>query len=221
MVCANCGEKVNDDAKFCKHCGSAASAAFPSYVAKEEEAAFPLYVAKEEEEEKEVDSGPPRDEYQSAGKKRGNTPLIAVLCILLVVAVAAVGLVYNNNYEALLAAIGFRRETATEPSAGETEPASPVWATDPPYTFPRATETTSRGSGAVTIPSKLYRIDTRSPIDHTPLRIRSGPSVEFEKIGIIPDLQVVVVTQLADDWAFVTYEGISGWAYLEFMVPID
>jgi len=105
MVCAQCGEEVNDDAKFCKHCGSAAPAAFPGYDEEEEE-----------EDARFIDSAPPlteqapaaqrpvvRDEYPSAKKKRNSTAVIVVLCALLAVAAAAIALMYINSHDAAVA----------------------------------------------------------------------------------------------------------------------
>lgn len=169
-------------------------------------------------------------------KKRSSAPVIIVLCVLLILAVGAVGMVYNDNYKTVLVAVGLWQETEPETTERETEPTAvrSAYTMEPfttttieytteetePQTSTTPTVATTNDSGLMTIPPTRYRVDTRSPIDNTPLRIRSGPSVDYEKIGTIPNLEMVIVTQLKDDWAYVAYEGISGWAYSDFLVRI-
>ena len=54
------------------------------------------------------------------------------------------------------------------------------------------------------------------------LRIRKEPSVDYgEKIGLIPKGTIVTVHRFENDWAFVTYEGVSGWCSSEFLFDPD
>ena len=206
MYCAECNKPLAENVKFCKYCGGPAVAGTPPPPAL-----------------------PPK-------KKRSSAPLIVVLLILLIFAVGAVGLVYNDNYKDVLIAVGLGQYVEPETTVSETEPTAIAFEQTTelpvvtmvehtvdeiePQTSATPTAATTNDSGLVTISPTRYRVDTRSPIDNTPLRIRSGPSVDFEKIGTISNLEVVIVTQLMGDWAYVTYEGISGWAFLDFLVRI-
>ena len=50
------------------------------------------------------------------------------------------------------------------------------------------------------------------------LRIRKQPNVDYgEKIGLIPKGTIVTVQRFENDWAYVTYEGVSGWCSSEFL----
>ena len=52
----------------------------------------------------------------------------------------------------------------------------------------------------------------------SPLRLRETPSLDAEAIESMPKGSQVIVLRLEDEWAYVDYQGISGWcsaAYLE------
>ena len=50
------------------------------------------------------------------------------------------------------------------------------------------------------------------------LRIRKQPSVDYgEKIGLVPKGTIVTVERFENDWAYITYEGVSGWCSSEFL----
>lgn len=75
-----------------------------------------------------VAGAPPPALRQQAGqpkkKRRGTALAVTALCMLLLVAVAAVGLVYNDNYKAVLTAIGLGQDDESETTAGRKEPTS-------------------------------------------------------------------------------------------------
>ena len=50
-----------------------------------------------------------------------------------------------------------------------------------------------------------------------PLRIRAGHGTEFDKIGEIPSGAVVYVTMGDGSWAHVTYNGVSGYASMDYL----
>jgi len=62
------------------------------------------------------------EETQSAKKERSKTPLIVVLCMLIVAAIAMAVLVYNDNYKVVLSNIGFWQESEPVAAADRTEP---------------------------------------------------------------------------------------------------
>lgn len=50
------------------------------------------------------------------------------------------------------------------------------------------------------------------------LRIRNLPNVDYgEKIGLIPKGTIVNVQRFENEWAYVTYDGVSGWCSSEFL----
>gem|GEM_PF-3487436 len=243
--CIHCGKQIQDNMRFCKYCGTEVKAApQPAAVyvdSGEEETVFmdakPM--------QRVVYQEPPNEEvypvvavFDEPREKKRIGLWVVLILLLLALAGAAFYLIYNDNYKQVLSAIGLQQASQPETVAAWIEPSTTappqaVQPTESPleFSFPKeetlppiittAAETLPGGSGMVTISPTLYRVDTKSPIDHTPLRIRGGPSVEFEKIGSIPDLQVVIVTQMMDDWAYVTFEGVSGWAYMGWMVPVN
>ena len=91
--CGNCGKEMMEDAIFCEHCGSA-----PLLVsAADSTGGTPdFYSSPPVEEDSDAQETIAHDEKLPA-KKRSNTPLIVVLCVLLVVALAAVGLLLGNK----------------------------------------------------------------------------------------------------------------------------
>jgi hypothetical protein len=56
-----------------------------------------------------------------------------------------------------------------------------------------------------------------------PLSIRSGHGVNYARVGSIPPGAAVTVTKASgtgkDDWAHVTYNGVSGYASMEYLQP--
>lgn len=54
--------------------------------------------------------------------------------------------------------------------------------------------------------------------ENSPLRLRKSPSLDAEAIESMPKGSQVIILRQEDDWAYVDYQGISGWcsaAYLE------
>lgn len=54
--------------------------------------------------------------------------------------------------------------------------------------------------------------------ESSPLRLREAPSTDAETVESMPKGSQVIVLRLEDEWAYVDYQGISGWcsaAYLE------
>ena len=241
--CKHCGKQIQDNMRFCKYCGTevkAASQPAAAYVGGGEEQTVFMGPAPAQQV---AYQEPPREEgypvvavFDAPKKKKSAARWVVPVLAVLLLAGGAACLLYNDNYKAVLSAVGLWREQEPETAAAWTEPAtagqtqtashtdSPLEFNFPEETLPPIVTTAGTqpgGSGMVAIPPTRYRVDTNSPIEHTPLRIRIGPSVEFDKIGSIPDLAVVIVTQIMDDWAYVTYEGVSGWAYMGWMVPIN
>jgi len=108
MNCNRCNKVLADNVKFCKYCGTPVA----------------------------TGTGPATEQKaeQPKKKKRGIALLIAVLLLLLVFAVAAIYLVYQDNYKTVLASIGIVQETEPDTTVGETESTSSVstQTTEPP-----------------------------------------------------------------------------------------
>jgi hypothetical protein len=50
-----------------------------------------------------------------------------------------------------------------------------------------------------------------------PLNMRSGPGTSYDKVGSLPISTVINVQKIKDDWAYTTYNGVSGWASMEYL----
>lgn len=50
-----------------------------------------------------------------------------------------------------------------------------------------------------------------------PLNLRSGPGTSYSKVGSLPISTVIQVQKIQDDWAYTTYNGVSGWASMEYL----
>jgi len=229
MNCAKCNKKLAETAKFCKYCGTPVTA--------EEAVQAP---SSQGDDPRYIYSGPPLTEQEPApnlplehqlepNEKKKRAPAIVLLCILLVLAVGAIGLVYNNNYKVVLAAVGLGQETEPEKMTEWTEPipTTPTQTTEAPviYEFgfvevetepPRTAVPPPSDSGAMNI--TYYKVVTETG---SILRIRSERSVDSLKIGEIPDGGVVAVRQIIDGWAYVEYDGVVGWSSMDYLQIIN
>jgi len=225
MNCTKCNAQLAEKVKFCKYCGT------PVVVGAAPQASSPRG-----DEPRYIYSGAPLKESEPeppAKKKRSSAPLIVVLFLLLVLAIAAVGMVYNDNYKTVLAAIGFVEASEPVTTEAETEPFSAVTTqTDQPTTTAlELTEKTEPPTEAITttavprtadtgeIPPTAYRVYFEDDHDHT-LFIRVGPSTDFKDIGSIPARSIVVVTRIVDGWAYLTYNGITGWSSMDYLFKV-
>jgi len=204
MYCAKCNAQLAENVKFCKYCGGTAVAGAPPPPA-----------------------SPPK-------KKRSSAPLIMVLLILLILAIAAVGMVYNDNYKTVLTAVGLGQYVEPETTVSETEPTTtaPIQTTEAPTTTTdeyseteplRAltpTTITPSYTEAGEIPPTAYRVYFENDHDHT-LFIRVGPSQDYRDIGSIPARSIVVVTRIVDGWAYLTYNGITGWSSMDYLFEVN
>jgi len=232
MTCVKCNKKLADGAKFCKYCGT-------SVTTNEVSQALPP----KEDDPRYIYSGPPLAETepvsqcpagpkleQQAKKSRNSAPLIVVLCVLLVFAIGAIALVYNDNYNLVLDAIGMRQETQSEAMAEWTDPVSsmPTQATEPPsiYEFgfvdvePEPPQTAASPdvtvSGATGV--AYYKVVTALGYD---LRIRSERSTDSLILGKIPDGGIIAVSQVVDGWAYAEYDGVVGWASMDYLEIVN
>lgn len=71
---------------------------------------------------------------------------------------------------------------------------------------------------AVSIPTTGYRVVFEE--DHN-LHIRTGPSEDFTIIGKIPRNSIITATSMCDGWAYVTYDGITGWSSMKYLLKVD
>ena len=53
--------------------------------------------------------------------------------------------------------------------------------------------------------------------ESSPLRLRESPSVDAETLESMPKGSTVIVLRLEDEWAYVDYQGISGWCSAQYL----
>lgn len=61
-----------------------------------------------------------------------------------------------------------------------------------------------------------YKVGSYKVTAEPSLRIRSGPDTTYDKLGNIYYGTTVKVTEISGEWGKVSYNGISGWIYLEY-----
>ncbi len=49
------------------------------------------------------------------------------------------------------------------------------------------------------------------------LRIRNKPSEDGEKISLIPNGTLVLIENIVNNWAYITYDGLSGWCSCDYL----
>jgi len=249
MICPNCNKKLAADVRFCKYCGAEVAAIY----------AVPPSVSHVENDEEETVLGDTGPEVQGAHsepsygndypaktvaplpKKKKHTALWIILPLLFVLlSGAAAYLVYNDNYKAVLSAVGFPQDNEPEADPGWTEPIMtvPTQTTESPtdsweFVFPEeetqpSTIPTTKPS-TVPTPSIVTGIQERYKVvtAGNDLRIRNGPGTEFDQIGRISKGTIVTVTQKHnngesqyDNWGHIEYKGIAGWVAMDFLQPI-
>ena len=51
------------------------------------------------------------------------------------------------------------------------------------------------------------------------LALKSGPGLNYTRYMLIPDGTKVLVRAIQDDWAFVKFNGYTGWMYMGYLIP--
>lgn len=69
------------------------------------------------------------------------------------------------------------------------------------------------GSGSGSSVSFDYKVTTSS----TNLNMRSGPSTSYSVVGSLPKGTVISITKVSGNWAYTTYNGVSGWASMDYL----
>ena len=69
------------------------------------------------------------------------------------------------------------------------------------------------GSTTQTQKTFSYKVITTE----APLNMRSGPGTSYDKVGSLPIGTVINVQKIQDGWAYTTYNGVSGWASMEYL----
>ena len=54
----------------------------------------------------------------------------------------------------------------------------------------------------------------------TNLRIRSGPSTDYDQVGLVTFKDTVTVTKKQGNWGYITYNGVSGWISLDYCTKV-
>ncbi|MGN0612666.1 MAG: bacterial Ig-like domain-containing protein [Porcipelethomonas sp.] len=90
------------------------------------------------------------------------------------------------------------------------------------YDGPLPTEepTDNPGSSSITSVSEKWKINSSDGV-----KLRSGPGLNYNQIGLIPDKTEITVTATADadgyHWGRTSYNGTSGWCTLDYAVKTD
>ncbi len=48
------------------------------------------------------------------------------------------------------------------------------------------------------------------------LRLRSGPGLTYDRLSLIPFEKVIEVRDAGDGWGYTSYNGVSGWVFMEY-----
>ena len=75
------------------------------------------------------------------------------------------------------------------------------------------------GSGEGCDCSREYEGNYKCVVDGSTLNIRSGHGTSYSKLGSIPDGAIVYVSKSNGEWAHVYYNGISGFASMQYLEP--
>jgi len=161
MICNKCGKQLAENVKFCKYCGAPVEAGAPPPASRQQ-------------------AGQPKK------KRRGIALVIAVLCVLLLLAVGAVGLVYNDNYKAVLAAVGMGQENKPETTAGEAELTS---STSAPATEPPDETSTTQDEEEETEPETSSPEWTQPIAPAIPQPIKAAYAMASSERKSMPDSQ--------------------------------
>lgn len=71
-------------------------------------------------------------------------------------------------------------------------------------------------NGDNSIPSSTYKC-TASPS----VRIRSGRGTNYKQVGSLPNGKQTQISDIADNWGKITYNGITGYVSMQYMSPVN
>lgn len=158
------------------------------------------------------------------GSKAGNIDLkyilFALIPIVLILLVAVIYLMFRTDFAKVVLSNGDDIQTTQEANIEpitETEETT-IKTTKEPTT--QQVTTTLPPLIPQTQPQAPPTVSTRYYIVRTngsSLMIRSYPSTAGNIVGRLPNDTIVPVSSYYGNWAYVTYNGISGWSSLEFM----
>lgn len=69
------------------------------------------------------------------------------------------------------------------------------------------------GSASGSSAAFAYKVTTSS----SNLNMRSGPGTGYTVVGSLPKNTVISVTKISGNWAYTTYNGVSGWASMDYL----
>jgi uncharacterized protein YraI len=66
--------------------------------------------------------------------------------------------------------------------------------------------------------ASLYTTASQArPYPDTYLNVRSGPSVDYEIVAVIPPGAGVSIDQCFDSWCYIGWRGVSGWVNRRYL----
>ena len=163
----------------------------------------------------------PEPEEKSGTGKPNNRVMIAIIAVMAVIVVALATVLV------VLLVRGRTNKPADNPVPAVTEDVVAQ------TTVPSVSVTDSSGGTLATVPGSsalvpgtssvsgviqpgAYRVTTQ----RDDLNIRSGPGSSYEVIGRIPKDTQVNVSAVNGEWAYVTYNGVSGWCSAAYLTKV-
>lgn len=241
MQCPYCGTQLPEDAVFCASCGnrlptgqSTPYQTNDSYTDNDAYASteYHSYNSGYEQPYQDTNDYAPDNGYyeqpqtpaNSSPNKKSNV-LIGVICgmgaVILILLVVLIALLVSDRSGDDISPVETQSEQESE-SETATLPLGTTQATlpDTSNTAPSATVPTASVPNTSTVISTLtpgsYRVNTRQD----DLNIRSGAGETYSIVGRIPKDTVVTVTAVNGDWAYVTYNNVSGWVSAQYLAPV-
>lgn len=233
MRCPYCGEEIDSRAVFCSVCGNRieiqsnpAGNNPPVQQANNQYSGYNNYnngynadnyggYNNYDSYNNEYDNEPEEDEYyEDNGSDKKNKALLGIAiglgCAVIVLLVVLIVFVVNGKKQTNKPLDSKTTTETTLPVSSNLNPSSSY----PSSATPSAPQNPSAVTGSITPGS--YMVNTQND----DLNMRAGAGTEQAIVGRIPKGTVVTVTAVNGSWAYVTYNGVSGWVSTQFLVPV-
>ena len=239
MRCPNCGNIIADDSAFCSHCGARISGyAQPAY--RQGNAYTSTYSQENNNAQDysqnydyndnynayspEYDDGG-YDEADDYGAGKSNKGMVGVLiamgCIIVVLVIVLLFIIFSDKNK--------KPTTVDEPKASVTDQmndtpsasaSSALTSGVTPQTSANANASTTNPTPSATTAGAIlpgtYKVNTQQD----DLNIRAGAGADQVIVGRVPKDTVVTVTAVNGNWAYITYNGVSGWVSTVYLLAV-